>query len=261
MVPEVTGARESGSRGAWLQRRRPHIDRAADVGSKSILREKYPVTTIAGLVSIAVCISLAGAAYLLYPWAFSPMTNWISDLGNTWLNPRGSMLFRADMVAVGIGLSVFFLGLRALTHGQSLLTRVLIVLAQLSGFVASLALAMTGVFSENQASAHALWATVLFVALAVTVMMLGWGVLSHPGVPTWIGCFALAAFAVDIVSIVARSYWLEWVAVPLLLVIVAQVSYGTLKVTRNRASLETGAGRGTRTGREASPAPATSAES
>jgi hypothetical protein len=177
------------------------------------------------------------------------MTNWISDLGNTWLNPRGSMLFRADMVVVGLGLSVFFLGLRALTHGQRLLTKILIVLAQLSGLVASLALAMTGVFSENQASAHALWATVLFVALAATVMLLGWGVLSHPGVPPWIGCFALAAFAVDILSIVARSYWLEWVAVPLLLVVVAQVSYGTWKVTRAGA------------GREGRPAAATSVES
>ncbi|HZL64194.1 MAG TPA: DUF998 domain-containing protein [Thermoleophilia bacterium] len=202
------------------------------------MRAKYPVTTIAGLASIAVCVSLAGAAYVFYPWAFSPMTNWISDLGNTWLNPRGSMLFRADMVVVGIGLSAFFLGLRTLTHGQSLLTRVLIVMAQLSGLVASLALAMTGVFSENQQSAHALWATVLFVALAVTVMLLGWGVLSHPGVPTWISYFALASFGVDIVSIVARSHWLEWVAVPLLLVFVAQVSYGTLKVTRTRAGLE-----------------------
>ncbi|MEI6726342.1 MAG: DUF998 domain-containing protein [Actinomycetes bacterium] len=225
------------------------------------MRTRYPVTTIAGVASIAVCVSLGSAAYFFYPWAFSPMTNWISDLGNTWLNPRGSMLFRADMVVVGIGLSVFFLGLRALTHGQSLLTRVLIVLAQLSGLVASLALAMTGVFSENQQSAHALWATVLFVSLAVTVMMLGWGVLSHPGVPTWIGYFALAAFAVDIVSIVARSYWLEWVAVPLLLLIVAQVSYGTLKVARAAAGREKVAGREMGAARDANPAAATPAGS
>ena len=234
---------------------RPHHERAVDVGSKGSLRTRYPVTTIAGVASIAVCVSLGSAAYLFYPWAFSPMTNWISDLGNTWLNPRGSMFFRADMVVVGIGLSVFFLGLRTLTHGQRLLTRLLIITAQLSGLVASLALAMTGVFSENQQSAHALWATVLFVALAVTVMMLGWGVLFHPGVPAWIGYFALAAFSVDIVSIVARSYWLEWVAVPLLLLIVAQVSYGTLRATRARAGREMGAAR------EARPAAASSAES
>ena len=213
----------------------PRLDRAIDVGSTAVLRARYPVTTIAGVASIAVCVSLAGAAYVFYPWAFSPLSNWISDLGDTLLNPRGSMLFRADMVVVGVGLAAFFLGLRALTHGQSLLTRILIVLAQFCGLVASVALAMTGVFSENQETAHALWATVLFIALAATVMLLGWGVLSHPGVPTWISCFALAAFAADIVSVVAKSHWLEWVAVSLLLVFVAQVSYGTLKVTRVRA--------------------------
>ena len=224
-------------------------NRAVEVGSDLILRAKYPVTTIAGVVSIVVCVSLATAAYVVYPWAFSPMTNWISDLGNMWLNPRGAMLFRADMVVVGVGLSVFFLGLRALTHGQRLLTKALIVLAQLSGLVASAALVMTGVFSENQESAHALWATVLFVALAATVVLLGWGVLSHPGVPTWISYFALAAFAADIVSVVARSHWLEWIAVPLLLIFVAQVSYGTWKVAREAA------------GREGRAAAASSAES
>jgi hypothetical membrane protein len=204
------------------------------------MRLKYPLASVAGIASVVVCISLAVAAYIVYPWAFSPMTNWISDLGNTWLNPRGSILFRVDMVVVGVGLSAFFLGLRALTRGQRFLTKAPIVLAQLSGLVASLALAMTGVFSENQASAHALWATILFVALAVTTMLLGCGVLSHPGVPTWISCFGLAAFATDIVSIVARSYWLEWVAVPLLLAFVAQVSYGTWRVARENASAHEG---------------------
>ena len=196
------------------------------------MRRRYPLTTIAGAVSIAVCVSLALAAYLVYPWAFSPMTNWISDLGNTWLNPRGSILFRLDMVVVGVGLAAFFLGLRALTQGQHLRTRVLIVLAQVTGLVAALAVSMTGVFSENQESAHALWATVLFVAFAVTVMLLGWGVLYHPGVPTRVSYVALVACAADITSIVARSHWLEWVAVPLLLLFVAQVSAGTWKAAQ-----------------------------
>lgn len=202
------------------------------------MRRRYPLTTIAGVVSIAVCVSLALAAYLVYPWAFSPMTNWISDLGNTWLNPRGSFLFRLDMVVVGVGLAAFFLGLRALMHGQHLRTRVLIVLAQVSGLVAAAALVMTGIFSENQEGAHALWATVLFVALAVTVPLLGWGVLYHPRVPTRVSYVALVACAADIVSIMARSHWLEWVAVLLLLLFVAQVSSGTWKAAQGTAPRE-----------------------
>jgi hypothetical protein len=36
------------------------------------------------------------------------MTNWISDLGNTLLSPIGSILFRLDMVIVGVGLAAIF---------------------------------------------------------------------------------------------------------------------------------------------------------
>jgi hypothetical membrane protein len=204
---------------------------SADANGRSV---RFPLSTVAGTLSLIVCVSLAGVAFARYPWAFSPMTNWISDLGNTWLNPRGSVFFRVDMVVVGVGLSAFFLGLRTLTHGQHWGTKSVILLAQLTGLVSSAALVMTGVFSENQESAHALWSTILFIALAVTVMLLGCGALAHPRVPTWISFFALIACAADVTSIVARTHWLEWVAVPLLLVVVGQVSYGTWRVASER---------------------------
>ena len=200
------------------------------------MRAKYPLATIAGMASIIACVTLAVAAYIAYPWPFSPLTNWISDLGNTWLNPQGSFFFRLDMVVVGVGLVAFFLGLRALTRGQHLWMRLLIVLAQVSGLVSSFALAMTGVFSENQLRAHALWASVLFIALAVTVLLVGWGVLYHHRVPAMVSYFAFVVSATDIVSVVARSYWLEWVAVILLLVFVAQISYGVWKVSPRATS-------------------------
>jgi hypothetical protein len=201
-----------------------------------VLKKKYPLTTIAGVASIAVCVTLAAAAYAFYPWTFSPMTNWISDLGNTWLNPDGSIVFRLDMILVGLGLSAFFLGLRVLTHGQRIWTRLLVRLAQVGGLVSSLALVMTGVFSENDASAHALWASIMFIALSVTVMLLGWGVFFHPRVPTVISYYAFIVCAADVISVATRSHWLEWVAVPLLLVFVAQISYGAWRAAPRTAS-------------------------
>ena len=197
-------------------------------------RSSYPLATVAGAASIIVCVSLAGAAYAWYPWAFSPMTNWISDLGNTLLSPIGSILFRLDMVIVGVGLAAFFLGLRALTHGQRIWIKLLIGLGQIGGLVASLAVTMTGIYSEDQNTAHALWASILFISLAVTVMFIGWGLFFHPRVQSLLGAFAFAVCAADVVSIVNRSHWLEWVAVPLLLVFVAQLSYGAWKLAPSR---------------------------
>lgn len=198
------------------------------------LPRAYPLATVAGVASIVVCVSLAGGAYALYPWAFSPMTNWISDLGNSLWNPIGSVLFRLDMVIVGVGLAAFFLGLRALTHDQRIWTRLLIGLGQIGGLVTSLAVTMTGIYSEDQATAHALWASILFISLAVTVLFIGWGLFFHPRVPSLFGAFAFAVCAADVLSIVNRSYWLEWVTVPLLLVFVAQLSYGTWKLAPSR---------------------------
>jgi hypothetical protein len=195
---------------------------------------RYPLATIAGGASIVVCVSLALAAYAVYPWAFSPMTNWISDLGNRLVSPVGSVLFRIDMVIVGVGLAAFFLGLRALTHGQRLGIKLLIGLGQVGGFVGSFAIVMTGIYSVDQFRAHALWASIMFISLAVTVMFIGWGLYFHPRMPSSLAAFAFAVCAMDVISIVDRSHWLEWVAVPLLLVFVAQLSYGTWKLAPSR---------------------------
>jgi hypothetical protein len=198
------------------------------------LRSSFPLATIAGTASIIICVSLAGVAYALYPWAFSPMTNWISDLGNRVLSPIGSILFRLDMVVLGVGLAAFFLGLRALTHGQRIWVKSLIGLGQIGGLVGSLAVTMTGIYSEDQFRAHALWASIMFISLAVTVMLIGWGLYFHPRMPSLLAAFAFAVCAADVVSIISRSYWLEWVAVPLLLVFVAQLSYGAWKLAPSR---------------------------
>jgi hypothetical membrane protein len=56
----------------------------------------------AGVVAIALYVILAVASYALYPAAFNPRDNWLSDLGNAALNPSGSLLYRADAVVVGI---------------------------------------------------------------------------------------------------------------------------------------------------------------
>jgi hypothetical protein len=203
-------------------------------GRRRTALARYPLATVAGAASIIVCVTLALAAYAWYPWAFSPMTNWISDLGNRLLSPIGSVLFRLDMVIVGVGLAAFFLGLRALTHDQRIWVKLLIGLGQIGGLVGSVAVTMTGVYSEDQFRAHALWASIMFISLAVTVMLIGWGLYFHPRMPSRLAVFAFAVCAIDVVSIVDRSHWLEWVAVPLLLVFVAQLSYGTWKLAPSR---------------------------
>ena len=195
------------------------------------LKRRPPLATIAGLVAIVVSVTLAVVAYSLYPWAFSPAANWISDLGNTLLSPRGSIFFRLDMIAVGAVLAAFFVGLWAWARGQHIALKLLVLIGQISGLVAAGALVMTGIFSENDYTAHAVWATVLFIALATAVWFIGWAPIWHPDLPQKITYLAFAVCAVDVISIVARRHWLEWLAVGLLLCFVGAVALGTWSMT------------------------------
>jgi hypothetical protein len=201
---------------------------------ETTLRRRPPLTTVAGLATIVVGLTLALVAYAYYPWAFSPAANWISDLGNTLLSPRGSVFFRLDMIALGAVLAAFFAGLHVWSRGQGIMVKLLVAVAQLSGFVGAVAVAMTGIFSENNYAAHALWATVLFIALAAAVWFIGWAPVWHSRLSYKLSGLAFAVCAVDVISVVERRHWLEWLAVGLLLCFVGAVALGTWSLAPSR---------------------------
>jgi Protein of unknown function (DUF998) len=200
-------------------------------GSGETFARRPPLATISGLVSIVVYVALAAVAYAFYPRAFSPAGNWISDLGNTLLSPRGSIFFRADMIAVGVVLAAFFVGLSIWHHGQRPVFKAFLALGQFSGLVAAAALLMTGIYSENDRAAHAVWVTVLFIAMASAVWFIGWAPVWHRRLPRKVPYVAWAACAADLVAIFAQRHWLEWLAVVLLLTFVAAVALGTWSMT------------------------------
>jgi hypothetical membrane protein len=201
-------------------------------------RRHPPLATVAGLAAVTAGVALGVVAYVLYPWTFSPAENWLSDLGNAVLSPRGAIFFRLDMWVVGVALFAFFLGLRAWSRSRGLLVKLLVALAQASGVVAAIALVMTGVFPENELVAHSLWATIMFVALAVTVWFIAWALLAHPHLSRRIAAFAFAVCAVDVVSAAVRQHWLEWLAVALLLTLVAALSRMTHSLAARSAEGE-----------------------
>jgi hypothetical membrane protein len=190
-------------------------------------RSRPPLVTIAGLTTIVVGLGLALIAYVHYPWAFSPATNWLSDLGNTLLSPRGAVFFRVDMIVSGVALAAFFLGLGSWHKGQRLLFKGLLGFGQFSGLVAAAALAMSGVHSENHPTAHAFWVTVFFISLAIAVWFISWAPVWHRPLPQWLPYIGLVAFTADLAALLARRHWLEWLAVALVLCFIGAVALGT----------------------------------
>jgi hypothetical membrane protein len=108
---------------------------------------------IAGLIGLLLYVSLAVQSYRFYPGPFGPGGNWLSDLGNTILNPRGAIFYRLGGMLGGSALFPFFmtLGGNSVPQGSR---RILIILARIFGMAAALCFILTGVFSEDMMPMH-----------------------------------------------------------------------------------------------------------
>jgi hypothetical membrane protein len=71
-----------------------------------------PVSSIVGLIIIVFFCAMLALSIVNYPPGFTPLENWMSDLGNPELNPAGSPFFNWACGITGLLLVVFYLGLR-----------------------------------------------------------------------------------------------------------------------------------------------------
>ena len=104
------------------------------------MRARYPLTTISGLLTTVICLSLGLVAYLDYPTTISPSANWLSDLGNRILSPQGAVDYRTAAVATGVMLAVFFVALGASFRRQGGYWLEWVVVSVLLLFVGAVAL-------------------------------------------------------------------------------------------------------------------------
>jgi hypothetical membrane protein len=70
---------------------------------------KHPLTTTIFALSAAslyIIFTLISAIY--FPAAYSPLTNWLSDLGNPTQNPSGALYYNIGGALTSITLIAFF---------------------------------------------------------------------------------------------------------------------------------------------------------
>jgi hypothetical membrane protein len=183
------------------------------------------VCSFAGLSCVAVYLVLAVAAACFYPASFGPAANWLSDLGNRSLNPSGAVFYRLAGVLGGAALMVFFFALGSLARGERKQVRVLLLVAQVCGILASAFFALTGVFSEDMMPMHSWFSRGLFIAFGTAVALTGIAILRGTGLPRWLAGICVGVWLVDIVSgFFGQTRWLEWVVVALLIAYITAIA-------------------------------------
>jgi hypothetical membrane protein len=71
------------------------------------MRIKLSINPISGISGLVLYLALSAVSFSFYPSFFSPIGNWLSDLGNNLLNPEGAIFYRLAGILSGAVLLVF----------------------------------------------------------------------------------------------------------------------------------------------------------
>lgn len=191
------------------------------------------------MLAILTYLCLALISYAYFPTAFSPQDNWLSDLGNSNLNPAGALFYRLGSGLTGVLLALFFIGLWTIARHQSVRVKVFVLLCQIFGVIGALALLLSGIFSLGTHASHSLWSVMLYIAFGTAIFFCGWAFLYFPSLSRDLSYFAFATTPVHwVMAAFNKIHLIEWVVVALMLVFVGAVSYRMSRIgswaTRSR---------------------------
>lgn len=188
--------------------------------------KKHLPIIVFGLLSTIVFGVAIVLAYRTTPEGFSPLTHWVSDLGNPDVNPAGEKYFNYGCILVAFFFILFDLALCDIkTHGKRRL--VLLALSEVFGVISASALVGLALFHAGQSTVtHLLFASaVLFFAstffLGTVNSLKEFGIVKNTAV-------LYLFFGVFLAGIVALVFFQqtigEWISVGLLILYLAYFS-------------------------------------
>ncbi len=190
--------------------------------------KRQPVSFLAGILAPVCYVSLALLAFSRYPGAYSPLNNWLSDLGSGQLNPQGALFYNAGIISASVLLAVFFLGLSLWRMRQPRMQRAMLLATQLFGLPGSLAMAMSALYPIDHMPQHRTWSLSLYILLGTAFVFSVFALRYHPLCPRWVLALGVVTGLADILSgILGTVYVLEWLTVALFLAYVVVVGVRT----------------------------------
>ncbi len=173
---------------------------------------------VTSLVAVLCYLTFALLAFAQYPLPYSPMRNWLSDLGNADLNPRGALFYNIGIVATGVLLLLFFLGLAQWKMRNNRIQNLMLRLTQGFGILGTLALVMSGFYPINFSALHSFFSISLYILLGTAFGFSVAAIRYYPTCPRWLLILGALTALADILSGVFHTvYVLEWVTVALFL--------------------------------------------
>jgi hypothetical membrane protein len=183
---------------------------------------------IAGFLVVLCYLAFSLLAYSRYPLPFSPMKNWLSDLGSASLNPHGAILYNIGIITTALFLMLFFMGLSTWKIENKRVQIIMLRMAQAFGVLGSIGMIMSAIFPINFLEVHSFWSASLFIMLSTGFVFLAAALRYHPQVPRWLLVLGVSTAPIVILwSLLKSVYVLEWITLLMFLSYVCLVGIET----------------------------------
>jgi hypothetical membrane protein len=162
---------------------------------------------------------------------YSPMKNWLSDLGSVEFNPDGAIFYNIGIISTALFLIVFFVGLSVWKIEDNKAQIIMLRLTQAFGILGSFCMLMSAIYPINIYAIHSFWSTSLYVLLSTAFIFSAAALRYHQWVPRWLLILGIStAMMVILTSFFPTVYVLEWITVLFFLGYVTLLGIETIRV-------------------------------
>lgn len=182
------------------------------------MNRHYSLSFVTAMIDIVCYLTFALLAFSRYPLPYSPLSNWLSDLGNVSVNPSGALFYNIGIVATAGAVLLFFLGLAQWKMAKKRLQIVMLAVTQGFGILGALAMLMSGLFPINVFALHSVLSAGLYILLGTAFAFSVAALRYHPACPRWLLILGVVtALVAMLFGVFHTVYVLEWVTVALFL--------------------------------------------
>jgi hypothetical protein len=195
----------------------------------------------AGVICIPIYMTFTYISYL-YSTNVTPLTNWLSDLGNPLENPSGAISYNMGCIIAASLLLVFYVGIFQWYKNHKIRKKYIIsyIGAQISGIIASAFLVLASIFPLGTfTSLHSKFSLVNMVGMDSFMVFTAIAFIMNPNIKKWIGFYGFFTAIFNIVTTNAFSllYIAEWIYILLFMIYIAVITLNYDKIANMKQDL------------------------
>ncbi len=175
---------------------------------------KRDLTFLSSIFLVTIYLLLSFIAFINLSTSYSPLENWLSDLGSNQLNPQGALFYNLGIIFTGIILLVFFSSLVQWKIAGNKVQNAMLLLTRLFGFAGALAMIMSAVFPITIEGVHSFWSALLYILLGTAFAFSVAALRYYPHYPRALLVLGGLVAVEDILwGLVLNTYIMEWITV------------------------------------------------